>query len=542
MKFDPHVYPYASRRNVVYATNGMVHCSQPQIAQIGLSILKDGGNAIDAAVAMAASAPLLEPVSNSLGGDCFAQIWTGGKLYAINGSGVSPMAMSLDVMHKAGLHHPDRIPITGWLSHMVPGAPRAWEMIRSRFGTMSMKDLMAPAIRYAREGYAVPVTVSRFWLEGVPGNVRRAKESPNTYGPCVKTFTKDGVNPYCAGEVFKFPEYATTLEILAESNCEDLYTGSLMKKTVQFSKENGGLFEASDFENFHPDWVDPIHTSYRGYEVYELPPNGQGITALMALNILNGMDMGETRDSIESYHKQIEAIKLAFVDTKKYVADPRYMKTDIQEMLSEGYAAKRRGMITDKAIMPEPTDPWCGGTVYFCTADKAGNMVSFIQSDNWIFGSGVQVPGTGLVLQARARGFSLDPQSDNCVAGGKRAYHTILPGFLMKDGKPVGPFGVMGGYMQPQGHLQVLVNSIDYHMNPQSALDAPRFQWIDGKHVQLERTVPEFIAMALAAKGHEIEIVNDNIDMGRGGMIWRREDGVMCGGTEPRCDGTLLSY
>ena len=542
MKFDPHVYQYDSRRNVVYATNGMVHCSQPQVAQIGLDIMKQGGNAIDAAVAMAAAATFMEPVSNALGADCFAQIWTKGKLYAINGSGVSPMALDLNAVNKAGLKHPDRIPLHGWLSAMVPGAPRAWEMIRSRFGTKSMKELMAPAIRYAREGYPVPVTVSRFWAEGVPGNVKRAKENPEAFGPCVKMFTKDGVNPYKAGDVFKCPEVAETLEKLAESNCESLYTGELMKRTVEFSKKTGGYFEESDFINYKPEWVEPLHINYRGYDVYELPPNGQGITALMALNILKEMDLGETRDSIDGYHKQIEAMKLAFADTKKYVADPRYMKVKTEEMLSDSYAAKRRAMITDEAIMPEPTDPWCGGTIYFCTADKEGNMVSFIQSDNWIFGSGLVVPGTGIVLQARARGFSLDPESDNCVAGGKRAYHTIIPGFLMKDGKPVGPFGVMGGFMQPQGHLQVLVNSINYHMNPQSALDAPRFQWIGGKHVQLERTVPEFIAMALAAKGHEIEIVNDNIDMGRGGIIWRRDDGVMCGGTEPRCDGTLLSY
>ena len=539
MNFDPDSYPYASRRSVIYAKNGMVHCSQPHVAQIGLKIMMDGGNAVDAALAMAAAATLMEPTSNGLGSDCFAQIWMDGKLYGVNGSGVSPMALTPEAAKKAGCT--DRLPSNGWLPAMVPGAAASWAMIRERFGTMSMKELMAPAIRYAREGYAVPVTIANMWNGAAARFGALAKEDPAVFGPFLDSFTKNGA-PYRAGEVFASEELARTFEELAESDCRSLYDGDLMKKIMQFSKETGGYFEEEDFRNFAPFWCEPIHINYRGYDVCEIPPNGHGITALMALNILKGMDLGDSRESAESYHKQIEALKLAFIDAKKYVSDPRTMQTKVEDMLSDRYAAARRSLIGHDALMPEPGDPSCGGTIYFCTADGKGNMVSFIQSNFGDFGCGVVIPGTGICLQNRGRNFTLDPESDNCLAGGKRSYHTIIPGFLMKDGQAVGPFGVMGGFMQPQGHMQVIVNAIDYHMNPQACLDAPRFQWSEGKHIQLERTVPSHIALELAARGHEIEIVNDSINMGRGGMIWRLEDGVLAGGTEPRTDGTLASY
>ena len=262
----------------------------------------------------------------------------------------------------------------------------------------------------------------------------------------------------------------------------------------------------------------------------------------MALNMLKGMDLPDDRDSAESFHKQIETIKLAFVDTKKFVADPRYMKTKVEDMLSERYADIRRALITDKAIFPEAGDPSCGGTVYFATADGEGNMVSFIQSNYMGFGSGVVIPGTGISLQNRGANFSMDPNHDNYLEGGKKAYHTIIPGFLCKDGKAVGPFGVMGGFMQPQGHLQVVVNTVDYHMNPQDCLDAPRFQWVGDLKLQLEREVPAHVAQDLAARGHQVEIVNSNIGMGRGQIIWRMDDGTLVGGTEPRADGTIAAW
>ena len=273
-----------------------------------------------------------------------------------------------------------------------------------------------------------------------------------------------------------------------------------------------------------------------------MPPNGHGITVLMALNMLKGLEMGENRECAAAYHKMIEATKLAFVDTKKFVADPRYMRTKVEDMLSDRYAGVRRALIGDKAVYPEAGDPSCGGTVYFCTADGEGNMVSYIQSNYMGFGSGVVIPGTGISIQDRGANFSLDPESDNYLEGGKKSYHTIIPGFLCKDGQAVGPFGVMGGFMQPQGHVQVVVNAIDFHMNPQESLDAPRFQWVGEKKIQLEREVPAHIAQALAGMGHQVEIVNANTGMGRGQIIWRTEDGALVGGTEPRADGAIAAW
>ena len=348
---------------------------------------------------------------------------------------------------------------------------------------------MAPAISYARDGFCIPVNVYKQWKAEVVRFTAAAKEDPAVFGPWLEYFTKNG-QPYAPGERFRNPDYAATLESLAASDCESYYRGEIMQKIVDFSNRTGGFFAESDFANYKAQWVEPISVNYKGYDVFEMPPNGHGITALMALNMLKGLDLGDSRECADVYHKMIEATKLAFVDTKKFVADPRYMRTKVSDMLSERYAAVRRALITDQAVYPEAGDPSCGGTVYFCVADGQGNMVSFIQSNYNRFGSGIVIPGTGITLQDRGANFSLDPESDNYLEGGKKAYHTIIPGFLVKDGKAVGPFGVMGGFMQPQGHVQVIVNTVDYHMNPQECLDAPRFQWVGEKKVQLEREVP----------------------------------------------------
>ena len=353
---------------------------------------------------------------------------------------------------------------------------------------------------------------------------------------------KEDGSPYQAGDLFRWEACAATLEELAATNCESFYRGPLMEKIVSFSREAGGYFTEDDFRGYHPEWVEPISVNYRGYTVCEIPPNGHGITVLMALNILNGLELTQERESAGTYHKIMEAIKLAFADTRTYVADPRYMKTRVADLLSESYAAKRRALVTNRALTPEAGDPSCGGTIYLCTADGEGNMVSWIQSNYTTFGAVVAVPGTGISLQNRGANFSLDPASDNCLAGGKKSYHTIIPGFLMKDGEAVGPFGVMGAFMQPQGHVEVLVNTIDYHMNPQEALDAPRAQWTGGKHIQLEREISPEIAQTLAEMGHEVEVIDDPIDMGRGQIIWRTENGLLIGGTEPRCDGTIAAW
>ena len=523
-QFDPLKYAYVSHRNVVYAKKGMACSTSPIASQVGLDILKSGGNAMDAAVAMAATMPLTEPTGNGLGSDCFALVWTGGKLYGLNGSGVAPKALSAEVVRTAGY---TAVPLDGWLPTMVPGAPSAWAELRRRFGTKSMAELMAPAMEYAREGFCIPVNVYRQWKEETVRFTAAAKREPEPYGP---------------GETFRNPDYAKTLQSLADTDCESYYRGEIMEKIVAFSRKTGGFFTERDFEDYRAGWVEPITVNYRGYDVFEMPPNGHGITALMALNLLKGLDLTGGKECADTYHKMIEATKLAFVDAKRFVADPRYMRTKVADMLSERYAADRRRLITDMAVYPEAGDPACGGTVYFCTADGQGNMVSFIQSNYHRFGSGVVIPGTGITLQDRGANFSLDPSSDNFLEGGKKSYHTIIPGFLAKDGQPIGPFGVMGGFMQPQGHVQVVVNTVDFHMNPQESLDAPRFQWVGEKKVQLEREVPAYIAQELAVRGHQVEIVNSNLDMGRGQIIWRMSDGTLVGGTEPRADGTVAVW
>ena len=540
VQFDPLKYSFASHRNVVYARKGMACSTSPIASQVGLEILKAGGNAMDAAVAMATTLPLVEPTGNGLGSDCFALVWSAkdGKLFGLDGSGVAPMALSAEKVKEAGY---TAVPVNGWLPTMVPGAPSAWALLRRRFGTKTMAELMAPAIQYAREGFCIPVNVYKQWKAETARFTAAAEKEPEVFGPWVQYFTKNG-KTYEAGDTFYNPDFAATLESLAASDCESYYHGEIMHKIVDFSRKTGGFFAESDFENYQAQWVEPISVNYKGYDVFEMPPNGHGITALMALNMLKGMELSDERETADVYHKMIETTKLAFVDTKKFVADPRYMRTKVSDMLSDRYADVRRALITDQAVYPEAGDPSCGGTVYFCVADGAGNMVSFIQSNYNRFGSGIAVPGTAITIQDRGANFSLDPESDNYLEGGKKAYHTIIPGFLCKDGKAVGPFGVMGGFMQPQGHVQVIVNTVDYHMNPQECLDAPRFQWVGEKKVQLEREVPAHIAQKLADMGHQVEIVNSNLGMGRGEIIWRMEDGTLVGGTEPRADGTIAAW
>ena len=540
-QFDPHKYAYSSHRNVVYARRGMACTSVPLGAQVGLEVLKAGGNAMDAAVAMAAGMPLFEPTGNGLGSDAFALVWVEKekRLYGLNASGVAPAALSAQAVRDLGF---DQMPKEGWVPTMVPGAPGGWAELHRRFGTKPLAELFAPAISYAREGAPVQVNVAIQWARDAR-RVRRAMEKdPAPHAYWWKSFMKEDGTPYRAGDLFRWEEYAQTLEELAATDCESYYRGPIMEKIVAFSQETGGYFTRDDFRGYHPEWVEPITAGYRGYTVCEIPPNGHGITVLMALNILNGLELSRERECADTYHKILESIKLAFADTKTYVADPRYMRTRVEDMLSQEYAARRRALITGQALLPEAGDPSCGGTIYLCTADGEGNMVSWIQSNYTTFGAGVAIPGTGISLQNRGANFSLDPASDNCLAGGKKSYHTIIPGFLLKDGEAVGPFGVMGAFMQPQGHVQVIVNTIDYHMNPQEALDAPRMQWIGGKHIQLEREVPAHIGLKLADMGHQVEIVNENLNMGRGQIIWRTENGLLAGGTEPRCDGAIAAW
>lgn len=540
-QFDPQKYAYPSHRTMVYARHGMACTSHPLGAQIGLDVMKAGGNAVDAAVAMASAMPLLEPTGNGLGSDCFALVWMEQekKLYGLNASGTAPMALSAERVKQLGF---DEMPKAGWIPTMVPGAPAGWAELSRRFGTKSLTELFAPAISYAQDGCPVAVNLAPQWERDARRIAAARQKDPAPYAYWWKSFMKEDGTPYQAGDLFRWEEYAQTLEELAATGCESYYQGPIMEKIVAFSSQTGGYFCEEDFRTYRPQWVEPITAEYKGYTVCEIPPNGHGITVLMALNILKGLSLPEEKENADTYHNIVESIKLAFADTRACVADPRYMKTKVADMLSDRYAAKRRALITERALDPQAGDPACGGTIYLCTADPYGNMVSFIQSNYTTFGAGVAIPGTGISLQNRGANFSLDPTSDNCLEGGKRSYHTIIPGFLMKDGAAVGPFGVMGAFMQPQGHVLVVVNTIDYHMNPQEALDAPRMQWVGGKKIQLEREVPAHVGKKLEEMGHQVEILNTNLSMGRGQIIWRTENGLLAGGTEPRCDGTVAAW
>lgn len=535
LHFDAQDYPYTSKRNVVYAKNGMVCVGNPTAASAGLQTLLKGGNAVDAAITVAAMQPVVEPTGNGLGSDCFAIVWYKGKLYGINGSGPAPKLASIQALKERGY---DTIPSYGVEPINVPGAVGAWMALHERFGSLDLMTVMEPAIRYAEEGYPVSPNISRLWEEA-EGIYTKFKTRPEFQG-WFDTFLPQG-RYYRPGEVFASKDLARTLRRIAETKGEDFYRGELAKTVDAFMKKHNGFLRYEDLAAYTPEWVEPISVNYRGYDIWELPPNGHGITVLMALNILKAWDFTE-RDTVETMHRQIEAMKLSFVDTKEYVAEPSHMKVTVEELLSERYAADRRALIGTEAIEPVVGDPQYSSTVYFSVADKDGNMVSFIQSNYRGFGSGIVVPGTGISFNDRAENFSFDESHPNALVGGKRPYHTIIPAFLTKDGEAVASFGIMGGFMQPQAHVQVAMNLIDFGLNPQQALDAPRWQWIGGKRVEVEQETPNHIIRLLQRRGHEIIVQPDPYHMGRGQIIVRDKNGILCGATEKRTDGQIASY
>jgi len=544
MKFDNTTYRYPSRREAVFAGKGMVCTSQPLAAQAGLEILKAGGNAVDAAVATAAAMTVLEPTSNGLGSDAFALVWLEEKkeLLGLNASGRAPRSLTAAMVREMGYA---AMPVRGWIPVMVPGAPSAWAELTEKYGNLTLEENLAPAIGYAREGYPVMPTASVLWGDGYRVfDAIRAQEAPDWVNPWFDHFAPKGRAPR-AGEIWKSEEMADTLEKIAVSQAAAFYRGELAEKIDAFSRETGGYIRKEDMESYWCEWVKPIHINYRGYDIWEIPPNGDGIIALMALNTLKqfSFEAGyEAREAAETCHRQLEAMKMAFADGMRYVSDRRTMTVTEDELLSDAYAAERAARIGESARRPEAGDPRSGGTIYLCTADREGNMVSFIQSNYNGFGSGIVVPGTGISLQNRGCGFSLDEASENCLGPGKKSFHTIIPGFLTKDGEAVGPFGVMGAFMQPQGHVQVMMNLIDFHLNPQEALDAPRWQWIGEKRIQLEPSFPKETAEELRRKGHEIEYAKNSLTFGRGEMILKTADGVYCGAAEPRAGGTVAAW
>ncbi|WP_372882147.1 gamma-glutamyltransferase family protein [Psychromonas sp.] len=539
MNLHSTLYPFASQRNAVYSTNGMVATSQPLAAQAGLSILQKGGNAVDAAIAVAATLTVVEPTSNGIGGDAFALVWMKDKLHGLNASGMSPESISIEALKEKGMLE---MPAYGWTPVTVPGAPSAWAALSQRWGKLSLLDCLAPAIKHATEGFPVSPTLAKFWKKAFDKFAPLRKgEGGDIYQEWLNTFAPEGKAPEL-GEVWRSPDHAKTLRLIGETNGEAFYKGELAEAICDAAKANNAFLSATDLFEHKVDWVDPVNINYNGYDIWEIPPSGQGTVALMALNIMKQFNYQKNND-VDNIHKQIEAMKLAFADGLYHITDERDMKVSVDDLLDETYAKTRAQLITEEAQEHCPGDPKSSGTVYLATADNEGNMVSFIQSNYMGFGSGIVVPGTGIALQNRGHTFSLDPNHVNCLKGKKRTYHTIIPGFITKDDKAVGPFGVMGGFMQPQGHMQVAMNLIDFGLNPQSALDAPRWQWIKGNQVSVEQSMPSYVIQSLIERGHDVSIARDNGSFGRGQIILREADSpVLVGGTEYRTDGAVVGY
>ncbi len=538
--FDPVYQRYPSQRYPIYARGGMVNCSSPQAAAAGLEALRRGGNAMDAAVAAAAALTVVEPSANGIGSDAFALVWSekDKRLYGLNASGPAPMAATIEAILADGRDVKGEMPTYGWTPVTVSGAPKAWAELSRRFGRLSLSETLAPAVRYAREGYPCSPNLALMWQRAF----NRFKETCTgpEFQEWFRVFTPEG-KPYEAGDMIRLPDHADTLEAIGETGADAFYKGEIAWKIDAESRKFGGYLRYEDLAAYEAQWVEPISVDYRGYQVCEIPPNGQGIAALMALNILKEFRFAE-KESVETYHRQLEAMKMAFADAFQYVTDPDHMALDYHRLLLPEYGAQRAREMGERARVYSHAVPPKSGTVYLCCADGEGNMVSFIQSNYMGFGSGIVVGGTGVSLQNRGHDFSLDPAAANCLKPGKRSYHTIIPGFLMKDGAPVGPFGVMGGYMQPQGHVQVVMNYVDFHLDPQQALDAPRWQWMRDNTVTVESRFSAEMALALQRRGHTIRSDLSAPSFGRGQMIVRLDNGVLVGGTESRTDSNIACF
>jgi len=594
-------------RSEVLATHGMVCTSVPAATEVGIEILKRGGSAVDAAITANATLGLMEPVSNGIGGDLFAIVYSAkeNKLYGINGSGRSPLGLSYEQMKSEleKLQKPPspqsspgsrpggalrgrreapgegralKIPPFGMLPISVPGCVDAWSELHKKFGKLKLSDDLAPAIRYAEEGFPVTELIAYYWsfgprlYKGLPGAFietytlpmeparPRAGQSPNRNegapSPDAERRTPG------KGDIFKNPDLARTLRLIGEKGRDAFYKGEIADKIDAFMRANGGFLRKTDFEKHTSTWVEPASVNYRGYDIFELPPNGQGIATLQILNILEGFDLRATgRNSPEMLHTMIEAKKIAWADRAKFYADPAFEKVPLAGLLSKGYAAERRKLIDpDRAAKQvEAGNPALdqGDTIYMCTADDEGNMVSLIQSNYRGMGSGIVVPDLGFMFQDRGELFSMDPNHANVYAPGKRPFHTIIPGFVMKDGKPWEAFGVMGGGMQPQGHVQVLTNQIDFGLNVQEAGDASRWLHEDdneptgekmnasGGYVKVESGIPHETARELHKKGHDVRFAVGDYG-GYQGIKVEMHDGrrVYVGGSESRKDGMAAGY
>ena len=537
MSFD-YGNPYTSTRIPVFARN-VVSTSHPLAAQAGLRILQQGGNAVDAAIATAAVMTLVEPVSNGLGSDAFCILWDGNKLHGLNGSGCAPAAWTPDYFKRKYGADALTPPQRGIDSVTVPGAVGSWVAMSERFGKLPFADLMAPAIDTAERGYLMPPVVQQKWAAATP----LLRSQPGF----AQGFLPWGRAPE-VGDLFRFAAAARAFKAIAATRGAAFYEGEIAEAMEKFSTANGGSLKVSDLAAWKPEWVEPVARDYRGHTLHEIPPNGQGIAALIALGILEKFDIASLPvDSVASQHLQIEAMKLAFADVYRYVSDPSSMEVTPAQMLDDAYLASRARLIDVKKAQDfKAGNPVKGGTIYLTAADESGMMVSFIQSNYMGFGSGCVEPEFGISLQNRGHGFSLEADSPNVVAPGKRPFHTIIPAFLTKDGQPVMSFGVMGGNMQPQGHMQTLVRMLDYKQNPQAACDAPRWRFNAGLEINVEAAMNPATVEGLGALGHQMEVINDSYqDFGAGQFIWRMGDPAVEGyvaASDPRRDGQAAGF
>jgi gamma-glutamyltranspeptidase/glutathione hydrolase len=542
----PTPQAFKAGRSVTMAPHGMVATSHPLAAQVGLDVLRNGGNAVDAAIATSAAMGVMEPTSCGIGGDLYAIVWDAKtqKLYGLNASGRAPKRATRDWFMQKGLTD---IPTSGPLSWSVPGCVDGWDELRKRFGTRDFKALLDPAAKYAEEGVPVPEVIAGHW---------RSAERMRDPG-MRETFLIRGRSPR-AGEVFKNPHLGRSLRLIADGGRDAYYKGEIAAKLVALSDKVGGLFSAADFAEHRSEWVEPVKTTYRGYEVWEIPPPGQGIAALQMLNLLEPNDLKKLgADSPDYWHLLVEAKKIAFADRAKYYADPVFAKVPVAELVSKEYAAGRGKLIDPKkALTNIPAgDPRLSTseTIYLCVVDKDRNCVSLIQSNYAGFGSGLAAPGTGFGIQNRGCLFALDDNHANRLEPGKRPFHTIIPGMVTKGGKPWFTFGVMGGDMQPQGHAQVLVNLIDFGMNVQQAGEAPRVEHVgsatptgrpgsaDGGTIKAEYGIPDAVVAELVRRGHHVERVRVNSG-GYQGILIDPVTGMLHGGSEARKDGAAVGY
>ncbi len=541
----PTPQPFKAGRSVTIAKNGIVATSHPLAAQVGLDVLKKGGNAVDAAIATSAAMGLMEPMSCGIGGDLFAIVWDAKtqKLHGLNANGAAPLKATRAYFAEKKL---DEIPDRGPLSWSVPGCVDGWDALRGKFGTMSFKELLAPSIGYADEGVPVPEVIGGYW-RGAEGN---------SDGDFRGVYLPGGKTPRL-GELFKNPSLGKTYQIIADGGRDAFYKGDIAKRLVAFSDKKGGLFSAEDFTRHTSEWVDPVKTTYRGYEVWELPPPGQGIAVLQMLNLLEPYDLKKLGPTSPDYwHLLVEAKKLAYADRAKFYADPKFAKVPVTELISKEYA-KERSKLLDlvKALTNIPAGNAKLGkadTIYLTVVDKDRNCVSLIQSNYYGFGSGLAPADLGFAIQNRGTLFALDENHANRLEPGKRPFHTIIPAMVTKDGKPYFTFGVMGGDMQPQGHVQVLVNLLDFGMNVQAAGEAPRVEHVGsatptgnagrgGGTVRAEVGIPDEVVKELIRRGHSVDRARVN-GGGYQGILIDSQQGVLHGGSEVRKDGAAVGY